>query len=166
MNYLPSIIQVAILGFAGLTIAAAFSDTRSLTIPNRYCLAIALLYPIYALQAQQTADWLAAIGIAGAVLAVGFLLFARNLIGGGDAKLVAAVALWAGPGLFVDFLVITGIAGGALAFVLWLRHRLSRAAAPALVFVTEADPDFVKQPMPYGVAIAAGGLYVAFTLIS
>lgn len=166
MYSLPSTPQVAILAFAVLTVLAAYSDVKSLTIPNRYCLAIATLFPVYALQAEPVIDWIATLGLAGGLLAVGFLLFARRMVGAGDVKLAAAVALWAGPDYFLEFVTLSGVAGGGQALFLWFRHRLERAAAPSHVFITDAHPDFAKQPMPYGVAIAAGGLYVAFTLIS
>lgn len=155
---------VAVLGFAGLLVAAAISDVRSLIIPNRYCLAIALLYPAHILSTGTDVNWIGAIVIGGVLLVLGFLLHAGKIIGGGDAKLFAAVALWAGTGLIVDFLILTGIAGGTMALALWFRHRLSRAASAGLFFLTPSDPDFAKQPMPYAVAIATGGLYVAFTL--
>ena len=166
MYSLPSTLQVAILAFAALTVLAAYSDAKYLTIPNRYCLAIATLFPIYALQTDQAVDWAATLGFAGGLLVVGFLLFARRLVGAGDIKMAAAVALWAGPDHFLAFTLLSGLAGGGLALFLWFKHRLERAAAPSHVFITDADPDFAKQPMPYGVAIATGGLYVAFTLIS
>jgi len=162
---LPEISQVAVLGFAGLIVAAAISDARYLIIPNRYCLAIAILYPTYVLSVGHEVDWIGAIGVGCGLLFLGFLLHLGKIVGAGDAKLVASVALWAGPGLFFDFLIITGIAGGAMALVLWFRHRLSRAAGPGMIFVTASDPNFAKQPMPYAIAIATGGLYVAFTLV-
>lgn len=162
---LPDISQVSILGFAVLAVAAAISDARHLIIPNRYCLAMALLYPAYVLSPGAEADWIGALAISSGLLALGFLLHAKEFIGGGDAKLIASAALWAGPGLFIDFLVLTGIAGGTMALVLLLRHRLKRAVAPAAMLTTDADPQFAKQPMPYAVAIAAGSLYVAFTLL-
>ncbi len=166
MYSLPSTLQIAILAFAVLTVLAAYSDVKSFIIPNRYCLAIAALFPIYALQTDQVIDWPTTLGLAGGMLVVGFLLFARRMVGAGDVKLAAAVALWAGPEHFLDFATLSGVAGGGLALFLWFRHRLERAAAPSHVFITDAHPDFAKQPMPYGVAIATGGLYVAFTLIS
>ena len=161
---LPDISLVAVLGFAGLLVAAAISDTRFLIIPNRYCLAIALLYPAHILSTGSDVDWVGAMIIGGVLLVLGFLLHVGKIIGGGDAKLVAAVALWAGTELFVDFLILTGIAGGAMALALWFRHRLSQATSPGLFFLAPADPHFAKRPMPYAVAIATGGLYVAFTL--
>jgi prepilin peptidase CpaA len=162
---LPEISQVAVLAFAGLNVAAAISDARSLTIPNRYCLAIAILYPAYVLSVGHEVDWVGSTSIGCSLLVMGFLLHLGKIAGGGDAKLLASVALWAGPSLFFEFLIITAVSGGALALALWLRHRLSRAAGPGMLFVMAADPNFAKQPMPYALAIATGGLYVAFTLL-
>lgn len=166
MGHLPYLAQAAVLAFAALCIASAVSDVRSLTIPNRYCLSIALLYPVYVLATGQSVDWIAGLIVAAGILGAGFLLFALKLLGAGDAKLLAAVGLWAGPDLVVMFLIITALGGGLMAMTLWLRHRASRAPALSMLGATEADPDFVKQPMPYGVAVAAGALYVAFTLVS
>ena len=166
MYSLPSTLQVAVLAFAVLTVLAACSDVKSLTIPNRYCLAIAALFPIYALQTDQVIDWPATLGLSGGLFCVGFLLFARGLVGAGDVKMAGAVALWAGPEHFFVFATLSGLAGGGLALFLWLRHRLERAPALSHFFITDADSGFTKQPMPYGVAVAAGALYVAFTLIS
>src|SRR3546814_12888346 len=98
-------------------------------------------------------------------IALGFLLFALRLCGGGDVKLFAAVSLWAGPSLFIPFAYYTALAGGLMALVLWLNHKVKRAGIPANLLFVRSDAAFAKQPMPYGVAIAAGGLFVALQLL-
>ncbi len=165
MASLSLISLTSILGFLGLLYASAVSDLRSLTIPNRYVLAIALLYPAYMLSANQPVDWLGAITVAGSLLALGFALFALHALGGGDAKLLAAVSLWAGPGLLLEFILLTSLMGGAIALFMWLRHKYRHASDIAGLMVADTEPDFAKRPMPYGVAIATGGVYVAFTLV-
>lgn len=157
--------QLAIVGFIVLLSAAAISDFRKLTIPNSYCLGIVLCYPFFALSPAQPVDWLGGILVCGALLAVGFVLFTTGRVGGGDAKLLAATSLWAGPGLLAEFVLLTALAGGGLALVLYIRHRWARSPSLAALSATEASPDFAQQPMPYGVAIFAGGVYVAFTLL-
>jgi prepilin peptidase CpaA len=90
------------------------------------------------------------------VLVVGFFLFQANVIGGGDAKLLAATAVWTGFPGFAPFILWTAIAGGGLAFALLMARRT----------VPESTlwPEFVnrllrpKGGVPYGVAIMAGGL--------
>ena len=157
--------HLALLALAGLVFSAAISDILRFRIPNRICLALVLLYPAHVLSASQPVEWLLALGVAGASLAVGFILFSMNTCGAGDAKLFAAVALWAGPTLVLPFGLYTSLAGGVIVLFLWLQHRLARAPSAAMVLQTVADSSFVKQPMPYGAAIAIGGLYVAFTLL-
>src|SRR3546814_4754528 len=93
--------QFTSLPFAGILVAAAASDWRSLTIPNRYSLAAVALFPSYAIAMGGTVDWAVHLGFAGAAFGLGFVLFALRLCGGGDVKLFAAVALWAGPSLIV-----------------------------------------------------------------
>lgn len=157
--------HVALLCFAGLSFAAGISDICSYTIPNRYSLAIALVYPAHILLAAQPVDWLGALITFGSAMAVGFLLYSFRLIGGGDAKFFAVVALWAGPALIMEFTLYTTLFGGVVAVFLLLKHRLDRAVTPEMALYTPSDPGFSKQLMPYGTAIAAGALYVAFTLI-
>lgn len=165
MNLSLAVSQTVLLCFAGLAFWAAWSDVQRLMIPNAICLAILLLYPIHLLSAGHPVDWPWALLGAVIVLCAGFVLFALGWAGGGDAKLLAVGALWAGPALIAPFIVYTALAGGAIAIALWIRHRFSRAASPALVLVTGADPEFHKQPMPYGAAIAIGALYVAQALL-
>ena len=165
MSALGSLSLLAIAAFIVLLTAAAVSDVRRLTIPNYYCLGILLCYPVYLLAPPQPVDWPISLLIAGGLLAVGFLLFTTGRVGGGDAKLLAAASLWAGPAHLMEYMLITALAGGGMALLLYLHHRWSRSPSLAAFAATDAAPDFAEQPMPYGVAIFAGGVYVAFTLL-
>lgn len=165
MTALGYVSQLAIVGFIVLLSAAAISDVRKLTIPNSYCLGIVLCYPFFVLAPAQPVDWLGGLLVGGGLLVVGFILFTTGRVGGGDAKLLAATSLWAGPGLIVEFVLLTALAGGGIALLLYIRHRLARSPSLAALSASEASPDFAQQPMPYGVAIFAGGVYVAFTLL-
>lgn len=163
---LPSIIALlCLLAFCCLMLAAALSDLRSLSIPNRFSLGIALLYPAFVLASGGTVDWLGGLMAGGGLLLAGFLLFAFGAFGGGDAKLLAAGGLWAGPELLLSYLFMTALAGGVMALAMWLRQRLAKAVIPSLIMATPVDKDFGKQPMPYAMAIATGALYVAFTIL-
>jgi len=165
MTLLHLIPYCTIGGFVGLLLAAAYSDVKRLIIPNQYCIAIALLLPAYGLAVPGSVDWIGAPLIAALILAIGFFLFCKKVTGGGDVKLVAATALWAGPSLIMPFLFYTAAAGGAMAAAMWLRHRVSSVGAPLSILTTPVDKSFYDQPMPYGVAIAVGGIYVAFTIL-
>lgn len=139
--------------FVGL---AAACDVSELRIPNILCLAIAALYPAYVVGTPQPVDWVGAVALAGVVLIVGIGLFCCGLIGGGDAKLFAAVALWAGPSALIDLLLTTTIAGAliSLAMIAVRHHAISFVLARiGAARVASAMSD---DKLPYGVAIAIG----------
>ena len=155
---------------------AAFSDICERRIPNRLTAALAALYPVYVLVSPTPVAWLVALALAVLVFVVGLGLFARELIGGGDVKLLAALSLWAGPEQFVWFMLVTTLAGGALSLLsLWYRRwgglidrylatlRLATAAARAPV-VAQAAAGEAAATLPYGVAIAAGGIAISIEL--
>ena len=169
---LPSFDQLLIHGFGLLLLWAAWSDIQSFTIPNRVSLAISLLYPAHVLASPEQVEWLAAVGIAAPVFAVGAFAFARGWFGGGDVKLLTVAALWAGPAHFSLLLLVTGLAGGvlglaALAYPMLTpflaQLRLTGAPEPA----GGGNPTPLSRTnVPYGVAIAAGGLCVAARLLA
>jgi prepilin peptidase CpaA len=150
--------------FPALVIVAAVTDIASYTIPNRLNLVLAAAYPAAALMlGHSPAEIGVGLAIGFAALIVGMGLFAAGWIGGGDAKLFAAVALWLGWPALVSFIMATSLTGGALALLLlnaraaWVRPYLA-GAPPWLARLTTTD-----EPVPYGVAIAVGAL-VAFPL--
>ncbi|MER9330895.1 prepilin peptidase [Mesorhizobium sp. M0152] len=138
---------------------AAISDMLSMTIANRVPV---LLVVVFALVAPLTGMEWAAYGwhfAAGAlVLAVTFGLFAMGGMGGGDAKLLAATAVWMGLNIqLVEYLVVSTFIGGLLTLAI-LFYRKS----PLAVF-TSQNPflrHFAEQSagIPYGIALGLGGL--------
>ena len=148
-----------VLAFPILLIVAALRDLTSYTIPNRLTLGLAALYPVTALAAGLPLPLIGlnlAVGLA--ALVAGMAMFALRWIGGGDAKLFAAAALWLGwPAMLTD-VAITGLAGGALAMLLLgLRSAYVRPFVPAgpAWIGRLAEPG---ENVPYGVAIAVGAL--------
>ena len=140
--------QLLLIVLATLLVVAAVIDVRTFTISNKLTLAVALLAPVYWLAVPVTLWPEVPIQIAGAVIV--FLLLAAafyaGMMGGGDVKLAAALALWFPPGLTIKFLVLMSIAGGVLTLALLAWHRAKRR---------EGRPE-----IPYGVAIAFGGLAI------
>jgi prepilin peptidase CpaA len=139
---------------------AAVSDLTTMTISNR--LVLVLVVAFLALTPATGMSW-QAFGMhwlaAAVVLFVAFAFFARGWIGGGDAKFCAAVALWVGWGSLLEYLVVAAVFGGALTMMI-LSYR--RSVLPA--FVTR-QPWLMrlhdeKAGVPYGVALAAAGLWV------
>lgn len=143
--------------FAGAMLAAAILDVASFTIPNRLTAGLALAFVPAALLLHMPAPELGACVLTGAVaLAVGVGLFAAGWCGGGDAKLIAACALWLGWRAIPAFLLVTSLAGGALAIVMILARKTVPATAGGPAWLGRLlGPD---QHLPYGVAIAAGAL--------
>lgn len=145
--------------FPALIVLGALRDVTSYTIPNWISgfLILAFFPAALALELPLTAIGLH-IGIFAAALAVGVGMFALNWIGGGDAKLFAAAALWFGWPAVFPFLIYTAYAGGAFTLVLLsLRSPLLRP------YVLSGPRWFERlasqgEPIPYGVAIAAGAL--------
>ncbi len=155
-----TLIQTLLLSaFPLLVILAALSDITSFTIPNRIsALLIAAFAALVLLQARPMGEIGADAAVFVVALLAGIAMFAMGWIGGGDAKLMAAASLWLGVGAMPVFLVVTALAGGALA-VLLLNARSSWAQS-----YLASGPGWLARlakpggEVPYGVAIAAGAL--------
>jgi prepilin peptidase CpaA len=150
----------AIVAFISLMLAAAVSDIRFYRIPNWLCASVATLFIAAALIFTMPLELLGWHLLAGAaVLLVGFCLFAANIIGGGDAKLLAAAALWAGWTELPSFLFYTALAGGALAIVMMVwevvrtHAELTAGGSPSALLKRAIS---LRPDLPYGVAIAFG----------
>ncbi|KQV84336.1 prepilin peptidase [Rhizobium sp. Root1220] len=140
---------------------AAVMDATTMTIPNR--ISVALLASFLLLAPLTGMDW-QTFGmhlLAGLlVLSACFALFSFNVMGGGDAKLLTAAAVWFGFGLpVVEFVAYVGITGGLLTvMILALRSQSGLIAAMGLQVPNSL---LVEKKIPYGIAIAAGG-FLAF----
>lgn len=153
---------VILIGLVGLLVWAVICDFTSLRIPNRLPLAVSLLFAAHAAANPGTVDWLGALLVALAVFAAATVLFHFRLMGGGDVKLMAAVALWAGPHEILGFLLVTSVVGGILALIAVTRLRqVLEYAVMALGGGNRAIDGISRGVVPYGVAIAAGGFAVA-----
>jgi prepilin peptidase CpaA len=139
---------------------SAFSDLFTMTISNRVSiLLIAGFAVMAALIGMNLSDILSHAGAGLAVLAVTFTFFACGWIGGGDAKLAAATALWLGFDPLLEYLLTASIFGGALTLVI-MRFRLM--PMPALLQGQEWAMRLhrVDAGVPYGIALAAAALTV------
>lgn len=160
----------AIVGLSLLTLllVGAFTDLRSRRIDNRISLGLLALFALHqALSAAPPPLWRAvAVGIG--MLALGIFAWRRRLIGGGDAKLLAVMGMWAGTAELPGFLLVTTLAGGVLALLtLWYRHIGWAFLAPLRVAIGQlptprlpAAGISLSAGLPYGVAIAAGGCWL------
>jgi prepilin peptidase CpaA len=140
--------EILLAGLAALLVVAAVIDVRTFTISNKLNLAVALLAPVYWLSIALS-PWPGVaiqLGAGAAVFAVLAGAFFAGMMGGGDVKLAAALALWFPPLVTVKFLVLMSLAGGVLTIAVLGWHRFKRR---------EGRPE-----IPYGVAIAFGGLAI------
>jgi prepilin peptidase CpaA len=99
------------------------------------------------------------IGAAGVVLVVTFLFFAQGWIGGGDAKLAAATALWFGFDHLVIYLVYASLFGGLLTIML---IQVRRVPLPRLLLGQQWAERLHRNDsgVPYGIALAAAALAI------
>lgn len=142
-------LQYALLG--GLAIAlviAAITDIRSRKIYNSLNAAIALGAPVFWFASGMALwpDIALQLGFALLVFAAFATLFALGMIGGGDVKLLGALALWFTPYAFMQLLVVMAMIGGLIAVGFVVRRVVFKPETPG--------------KLPYGVAITAGALWV------
>ncbi len=147
----------------GLTAIAAYKDILTYTIPNWISLLLLCVFPLFSLASSMS---LTVFGlhffVGGVALVITMGLYALKVIGGGDAKLFSALALWFGwndIGMFVFYLAIIGLI--LVVFLVALRN------IPALS--KESRPEWVrklfgkKNPVPYGIALSITS-YIIFPI--
>lgn len=144
---------------AGALVAAAAFDLSRYLIPNRFPAVIAASF-VASAPFVPFGEWLAGAATGLVVLFGGVILFARGMLGGGDVKLLAASALFAGPTLLMPFLLVTTLTGAVLACCLLTPLARLMPAPPG------STAPALRRPIPYGLAIAAGGLFIAGTQIT
>jgi prepilin peptidase CpaA len=151
---------IRLLLFPALMAFAASSDLLTMTISNRLSLALTgsffLLTLVIGMSWPSIGMHLAAAAL---VLVFSFGFFSQGWIGGGDAKLIAATALWFGFDYLLDYLIYASLFGGVLTLTLIQFRKLPLP-----------DP-FARQAwilrlhetgggIPYGIALAAAALAV------
>lgn len=151
---------LALIVFPGLLAWAAATDLLTMTIPNRITAALAAsFFPLALLSGMPLADIASHAGAGAAMLIFCFCLFSFGFLGGGDAKLVAGVALWFGWMPLVPFAIYTALLGGAMSLIIISVRQM------ALPTTLERVPWITRlhnqgEGIPYGLAIAAGAFIV------
>ena len=156
---MPSHLIIAGAGLVFLVglLDAALSDLRAFRIANRSPLVLLAAFVPAALAAGfGWQDWLLHVGAGLALLVVGIVLVARGVWGGGDAKLLPAVAVWTGFAGLPRFLVVMAVVGGGLAVLALLARRVPLGPPGAVRAWGERLAE--TGHVPYGVAIAAAGV--------
>ena len=152
-----------------LGIAAVF-DTWKFVIPNAIAVALVVLFIATALLLpfeMTWMDWLSHIGAAVAVFIGGAVLYAFNKMGGGDVKLLTAVAFWAGFEHLTELLLYVAIAGGILAIGLIVIRKVIMSAGSASTKLAQIRLPRILldgEAVPYGLAIAPIAIYIGTKL--
>ena len=137
-------------------------------IANRLSIAIVAVFAVWAACGLLRGTLLPldlgiAVLFAAIVFILGALAFAAGAFGGGDVKLLAAASLFAGPTLLPDLLMVMAIVGGVMGCAIAFGLRIG-PAAPVPASGTSVAVR-LRGSLPYGPAIAAGGLWTIFSLI-
>ena len=149
-----------LLIFPFALIYAGISDALSFTISNKISLALVagfvVLVPFSGLSLEAIGTHIL---VGFIMLVVGFVLFARGIFGGGDAKIIAAASLWLGPEYTVMFLIFAAFYGGLLSLIV-----LKIYATPLPTFLAKqrwlVNYQTGTAAVPYGIAIGLSGLSI------
>jgi prepilin peptidase CpaA len=137
--------NVLLVCFELLLMAAALSDARSFRIPNLIPAALLGVFAILILAGGARSGVVSALAAFGLAFAFGAGLWWLRVWGGGDVKLLAAVAPFVGLAGLPRLIAVMALAGGVLALGVLLKARLSLSGAER------------PRHLPYGIAIAAAG---------
>jgi prepilin peptidase CpaA len=160
-------VQMMVVAVAiGLLIAIAYSDVRTRRIPNALTAAIAILGLARLIHADDLVAATHTLIASASVLAAAFVLFWWGVFGGGDAKLITAMALVVGSRDLLEFLLIMSVCGGGLGLAILARdrfrarrrHASQQLARPATPHWAEPAGPPMGATVPYGVAIAGAGV--------
>jgi len=151
---------IRLLLFPAMMAFAASSDLLTMTISNRISLILVVGFLGLAGVTGMSAETMGAhLGAASMVLAIVCFLFAQGWIGGGDAKLAAATALWLGFDQLLAYFLWASLFGGLLTYLI-IRFRF----VPLPAFLAEQEwvqrLHRIDAGVPYGIALAAAALVV------
>jgi prepilin peptidase CpaA len=151
---------VRLILFPTIMAFAASSDLLTMTISNRVSIILVAGFLALALMSGMApAEVLSHLGAGALVLVVAFGFFTRGWIGGGDAKLAAATAMWLGFGYLLNYLLYASLLGGALTLML-IEFRL--VPLPGLLAGQFWAQRLHRQDgdIPYGIALAGAALLI------
>lgn len=153
----------------GLSCLAGGQDVMTRTIDDRFSLAILAIFVVGSLVglmvgtvSLQAMAW--ALGLGLTTFCIGLAVFAAGLLGGGDVKMLSALAPWIDPNYGLKFLLVMALAGGLVATLTlalaWLNRKTAAKQGFMNDFFTSLGNDW--DTVPYGVAIAmaAGAIWL------
>jgi prepilin peptidase CpaA len=167
MSLFASVQTGCLIAFALLLLLAAWQDWRTMEIADGISIGIIVVFVAWAASGIAAGtfsllDVAWALACAVGMFGLGALAFAAGAMGGGDVKLAGAASLFAGPALILDFITMTAVVGGLLGVAILAGARIGPVASAGGCTVRAR----LRGNLPYGPAIAAGGLWVALALAS
>lgn len=152
MALMPLLALGSLAALFVLLVIISVGDIKARQIRNKHVVVTAALFVPFALAYPGMGFMQIAqhVGIGTIMFALTFFLFTRGWIGGGDAKLIPTIGLWVGPHGALPFILATAIGGALVALVLIIATARKR----------RLDKNWRNLPLPYGVAIAMGGVLV------
>ena len=144
-------------------LAAAVSDIRKFIIPNTISIALIIAFFVSFFLSGLGFDVLQNHVLSGVImLLIGIAMFAFNVCGAGDSKLLAAAALWLGWPMFGQALIMIALFGGALSVLIVLARLVARWFPRLSIIFPPMGRLAATEKLiaPYGVAIAAGAVFV------
>ncbi|MDX2073868.1 MAG: prepilin peptidase [Alphaproteobacteria bacterium] len=137
--------------------ATLYLDVTRYTIPNWLVGSLLALYPVAVYLSPQAVDWKMALAAMAVTFLAGYAIFALRVMGGGDIKLITALALWVGWNGLLDFVLLFAILGGVFSVIVLIGRKLQ----PYIPLKGKTPKLFQKNaPIPYGVAIAGAFLWM------
>ena len=166
-SYYTEVTQGSLWLYLLLLVTAGITDIWKFIIPNLVSLALLALFVALALLQPFSVNWWSHFGAGLAFLAVGLVLYRFNGLGAGDVKLIAVLSVWSGFEHLLDLLLGVALCGGALAIILIVLRKLVVSVAllaPGGGQTTMPKVLVQGAPVPYGVGIAAGGIWLGLKL--
>ncbi len=160
METAPFVQALILSAFPFLLVFAGVSDLITMKISNRISILLVATFLVLAFALGLSLEQIAwHFGASALVLAIGFVMFAFGWIGGGDAKLAAAIALWFGSELTFDFALLSAVFGGGLTlFILMARQRNLAIFFHKIEWLERFLSG--RKGVPYGIALSAGALMI------
>jgi prepilin peptidase CpaA len=154
-----AILQVSLL------LCAAMCDVAARIIPDKVCALLAVL-AIARLSFGDPSRLMMSVATTALLFTILFILYARGYLGGGDVKLLSALAIGLSFASLLQLLTAMSLAGGVIALLHLGLRRLPRPTLPPVgssflrrIYAIERWRNLRRAPLPYGVAIAAGGIW-------
>ncbi|MCB1735020.1 MAG: prepilin peptidase [Gammaproteobacteria bacterium] len=156
---------MVLVAFSTVLLMAAVTDVLRFRIPNTLIMVLLIMYPAWVLVSPVDQPWLMSLAVFTLTLLLALVAFRFGVLGAGDGKLLATVLLWAGPHHATEVLLVAAVTGGVLALIYGTNARFALANTLERIGTPKLRDNLLAERLPYGVAIAVGGIAFAVGVI-